>query len=354
VVLISAVSLVVNRNTAERAVSDPTPAPAPSSAPASPPSISLTSRPPRGPVVVSNRGPFVRGLDDVLFARSADTVYRVELATGRVVATPGTEIASSGPTAFVAGDTQVIIRPWDSVPGLLVPDDGRPRELTGLLREGMQALPGPPGQVWISRDINSARAARMTLIRLSNGTVASSVSGAGSFESDGRGGLLLSDVGGVWEASASRLRRITTGVVAAVGPHHYLVVNCDAAHRCTSSLYDRTTRTRRTLGPIDTSAVPQGAISPDGKYVALIKTTAQGNARVDLTDLSTGATIATQPLSTESLYAVSNMLIWSPDSHYLFAIRDGGLMLINSRTGETTTPDLPLHDILQLTLRPER
>ncbi|MET0694116.1 MAG: hypothetical protein ABWY56_09295 [Propionibacteriaceae bacterium] len=351
VVLVSAVSVVVNRSQHQAAGSDPTPAPVSSSAPVPPTSPTTPGR--RGPVVVSDRGAFAPELPDaVLFARSADTVYRVELKTGRVVATPGVGVASSGSAAFIAGRSQVIIRPWDTVPGVVVPDDGLPRELTGLLREGVQALPGPPGQVWVSRDISSDRAARMTLVNLSNGRVTSSVSGGGTFESDGRGGLLLSDVGGVWEASPQRLRRVTTGVVAAVGAHHYLLVNCDSSYQCTSSLFDRDTRKQRTLGPIDTSAVPQGSISPDGKHVALIKTNPQGNAFVDVIRLASGKSVTTEPVSEDSLYAVTNMLVWTPDSHYLFAMRRGELILIDPRTGRTLAPKLPMHDLLQLTWRP--
>ena len=67
---------------------------------------------------------------------------RVQLARGRVTQTILPALQSEGPVSFVAGPSQMIIRPWDFVPGYVVPDGEPPRQLTGALGHGGRRFPG--------------------------------------------------------------------------------------------------------------------------------------------------------------------------------------------------------------------
>ena len=73
---------------------------------------------------------------------------RVQFARGRVTRTVLPGLDSNGPVWFVAGPSQMIIRPWDFVPGYVVPDGKPAQPLTGVLSRGGEVLPGPrPGEV---------------------------------------------------------------------------------------------------------------------------------------------------------------------------------------------------------------
>ena len=61
---------------------------------------------------------------------------RVQLAQGRVTQTVVPGLGSTGPFSFVAGPSQVIIRPWDFEPGYLVADGQPARPLPRRPRPG--------------------------------------------------------------------------------------------------------------------------------------------------------------------------------------------------------------------------
>ena len=58
-------------------------------------------------------------------------MVRVQPAQGRVTQTLVPALGSTGPFSFVTGPSQVVIRPWDVVPGYLVPDGKPARPLPG-------------------------------------------------------------------------------------------------------------------------------------------------------------------------------------------------------------------------------
>ena len=105
---------------------------------------------PRPPVSLINLGRPLLNVPPTweLVARGSDSVYRIQLATGRIVATSA-PIASSGPVSLVVGLHEVIVRPWDCVPGYLI-RDGRPAsDLRDHYWEQRAVPPAPtPDLVW--------------------------------------------------------------------------------------------------------------------------------------------------------------------------------------------------------------
>jgi hypothetical protein len=189
----------------------------------------------------------------------------------------------------------------------------------------------------------------MSLIDLDGRPTGELVTATGSFSSDGRGNLLLNDVGGVWEVPRDKPRRITTGRVAAVGLNHYLLVDCDAEHRCSSYLYDKKSEKKRRLGRADTARVPSGVVSPDGRYAALLSY--DGATVMEVRDLTTNRTVR-KAQERQDIYQASDVFAWSADSRWLFALHRGQLTLVEVASGRTITPDLGLPELAQITLRP--
>ena len=280
---------------------------------------------------------------------------RVQLARGRVIQTVLPGLASNGPVSFVAGPSQMIIRPWDFVPGYLVPD-GRPaRPLTGVLGRGGEVLPGPrPGEVWVQR---SYRVTSLSLARLDGSMTGVSMRlPAGGWwlaSPDGRGDVLLTGVGEIYEAWPGGSRHIG-GMLAAVGPTRWLTVTCNRPHRCADVVIDPVTGAQRRLGgpPVaSVSAASPGAIAPDGATAALFRVTAGGQVTLHLVSLATGADqrIAI-PLGPDSVGP--GKLAWSPDSRWLFVITaHGGLAAVNPGTQRVEGLGVPLPWLSQIAIR---
>lgn len=359
IVLVAAVALVVavsavvsgsgGQEGASRAARSPTPSAVSPTFASSPHRTQRTTDP--RPQVLTQRAKFLTGGDWEVFARSSDTVYRIELRTGRITATGGVSSQSDSPTSFVAVPGAVVVRPLDTVPGFLVPD-GRPaRPLSRLLSNGGQILPGPAGRLWMS-DADGSQST-MTLTDVDGDPTGTVVRSPGALSSDGSGGLLMTDVGGVWEVRADLApHRITQGVVIAVGPHHYLAVNCDAEHRCSRYRYDKATDRPERLGPTDTDSLPDGTLSPDGRFAALSTWNYSGGATVTVQDLDSGRTVTTIETSGNSY--LPGVAVFSPDSRHLVGLRDGRIFVLDLRTGRTAVPDLDLPDLIELTARTDR
>src|SRR6266545_2221854 len=129
---------------------------------------------------------------------------RIQFAQGRVTQTVLPVLLSDGPVSFVAGPSQMIIRPWDFVPGYVIPDGTPARPLTGALGHGGAVLPGPrPGEVWVWNTSTSLALARMDGRRIS-GSIRLPAGGWWLASANGRGGVLLSGVGEVYDGWAGR------------------------------------------------------------------------------------------------------------------------------------------------------
>jgi hypothetical protein len=278
---------------------------------------------------------------------------RVQLARGRVTQTVVPVLASTGPFSFVAGPSQVIIRPWDVEPGYLVPDGQPARPLPSVLGQGGETLPGPrPGEVWVQKTAMS-----LTLTRLDGGQTGVSIRlPAGGWwlaSPNGRGDVLLSGVGEIYDVWPGGSRRIG-GMLAAVGPTRWLTVNCNRPHRCTDVVIDPATGAQRQLGgpPVaSVSAAAPGVIAPDGATAAVFRVTAGGQVTLHLLNLATGADqrIAV-PLGPALVRA--GTLAWSPDSRWLFVIdTHGGLAAVNAATQRVEGLGVRLPWLSQIAIR---
>jgi len=271
-----------------------------------------------------------------LLGYGPDRAVRIQLAAGRVTQTVVPPLVSGNPVSFVAGPSQVIIRPWDFVPGYVVPDGKPARNLPGVLEHGGQVFPGPrPGQVWVRPSLS---ATSLSLVRLNGSETGVSMrlpsGGWWLATPDGQGDVLLSGVGEIYAVWPGGSRHLG-GMLAAVGPTRWLTVNCFRPHRCADVVINPRTGAQRQLGGppvVSVSASAPGVIAPDGATAAVFRVSTSGQVTLHLLSLATGADerIAV-PL--EQAAAGAGTLTWSPDSRWLFVITaHGGLAAVNAST----------------------
>ena len=339
----------------------PTSAPDPS--PTTPPSAPATADPSAGaPVVLRRSGPVPAGLGQgTLFARSTETVFRIDLATGRVTATPA-PVRTRFRVSFVPGPTGVILRPVDSSPGLLVPDGGAARPLRGLLGSAAQVLPATGGRLWVTELLPDGRSSSLALTTFDGSPTGRSVQEEGSFLSDSTGGLLLVDSTSVYERARGGWRRLAIGTVLATGPHHHLLASCAGDLGCatvTLVRYDRAGRRpdQPVLAGSDVAPPRGGSLSADGRYLATLTANepdAAGNGRAVVLELDTARVVKQMVVPTAAPGATA-VAVWSPDGRRLVGLDEGQLFVLDPATGTTTRPDLGLPTetkLVQLALRP--
>jgi len=310
------------------------------------------------PVVLRERGPVPAGLGGgTLFARSADTVFRVDLDTGRATATSA-PVGTGSPVSFVPGATGVLVRPVTDGPGLLVPDDGAARPLRGLLGAGAQVLPATRGRVWVS-ELRDGRSSSFAMTSFDGTPTGTSVRENGYFLADGTGGLLLVDAGGLWERVEARWRRLAIGTALGTGTHQHLLATCDEIDTCGFVELVRYDRARRTsepvLGDTDLQLPGGGVLSADGRYLASLGSEKPGDGpgRALVVDLDTARVVKQMVVRAPSL-DVAGVAAWVPDSNRLVGVDDGQLFVLDPATGSTTRPDLGLPagtELLQVALR---
>jgi hypothetical protein len=339
----------------DRDVPTSTPDPSPT-APPSPPATprSSSTDPSDGkPVVLRRSGAVPAGLGQgTLFARSADTVFRVDLATGRVTATSA-PVPTRFRVSFVPVPTGVVVRPVDASPGLMVPDDGAARPLRGLLGSAAQVLPATGGRLWVT-ELLDGRSSGLVLTTSDGTPTGTSIRENGYFLPDGSGGLLLVDSGGVYERVRSSWRRLAVGTALATGPNHYLLATCSGDVFCESVSLVRFDRERRQQQPVLADSDPQlptgGMLSGDGRYLASLTTDdpdAAGNGRALVLELDT-ARVVKQMVVPTAAPGVTAVAAWSPDGRRLVGLDEGQLFVLNPATGSTTRPDLGLPTGTQL------
>lgn len=288
----------------------------------------------------------------VLFALGQASVFRIDLATGRVDRTSGLPVDSSGPVSFIAGPHQVLISTADTGSGAVIPDGKPPLPLPKLLQQRSQLFPGPPGLLW-AQDRSEEAPGSITLVDLAGRPQQPSMPLSGGWpQPDGRGHLLISDVGGVYEAGGARFRRLTTGVVAGVGPHHYLLLECDLRRRCSRVLFDRSTGVRHRLGAADTARLATGTLSPDGRHAALVEWRGAEPPRLRVEDLRNGtARRMSGDLDQQYGPDASSSVAWTPDSRWLVMLLDGDITFLDTSTGRVRRAGAGLPRLLQLALR---
>jgi len=334
--------LTVGRRTSHKAAPSPTPTPTPtpSTAPSSAtPSTSPTTgpKPSTRPVTVTNVGhPLLDVPADVeLFARSADSVLRLQLAAGRITRTTGVGVSSGGPVFFVVGPREAIVEPLDAVPGFLIRDGQPVRPLPGLLVHGGQVFPGPrPGQLWVTDE--NQESGKMVLVDFAGRRVGVTISADGGPTSDGAGYLLSYLAGGVYDARPGSLHRITSGALLAVGRTRWLTEECDDRHRCTLDVIDRSTGRHRVLGPTSDRNDPPGVISPDGTTAALLRSDAENpTAILHLFDLEAGVDHPTRIVMSRDDSYGGAPAVWTPDSRWLLVVDASGRIVAIDRSGHT-------------------
>jgi len=309
------------------------------------------------PVVVTEVGHRLLGAtaDWELFGRGPGVVVRIQPALGRITNTEVPGLQSSGPVSFVVGADGVIVRPLDVVAGYAVPDGQPARELRGALSQHGPAFAGPDaGHVWVETDVGDHRT--MVLVGMDGRPTHVSIripgDGTGYVASDGAGYLLVTATGGVYDARPDGVRRVTVGVVLAVGPTRWLTMECDDQHRCATVVIDRVSGARRILaGAVAAANASLGVISPDGSTAVVLPVGPSGTATLHLVDLGSGAD---QPLavSTDQGSFNDGILAWSPDSRRLFVAAAGGrLLAVDAHTGGVRDLGVALPQISQLAVR---
>lgn len=312
------------------------------------------------PVVVTTAGHHLLGVTQgwELIARGPGVLVRIQMAAGRVTRTIVPPLLSSGWVSFVAGRNQAVIRPIDFVPGYAVPDGAPARELPRPLQHGGPAFPGPdPDHLWVQ-----AADAPVMMLTTFDGTptgptiaIPADMSPLGA-TSDGAGYLLLTGIGGVYDATPRGLKRVTTGTLVAVGPTRWLVIECDDAHRCATVVVNRADWSRHVL--VDPSGHPLnigddpaglvGVISPDGSTAAVFNQGPDGTT-LFLLSLATGSRRSVGVQLDQS----DQNAVWSPDGRWLFAaVANGRLAVIDPHTGQYSDLEMPLPSLSQLAVRP--
>jgi hypothetical protein len=260
-------------------------------------------------------------------------VERFELGRGRVTRTAIPALQSSGAVSVLAARHEVIVRPWDFVPGYSVPDLRRARLLPGLLATNGPVLPGPdPDHVWLATSSTD----RLRLVAMNGRPTRTSVAvprGDTALDAmpDQAGQLLFGRGYGMVDVGASGTRQVTSGRLLAAGRSRWLIVRCRSGSPCRAIVVGRASGTRRTV-PIGIAAAHAvfGIIAPDGRTAALILR----GGRVALFDCRTGRARRLPVRARISAWPPWQLLAWSPDSRLVFVVTArGGLAAARPRTG---------------------
>lgn len=309
---------------------------------AAPPAPSSSARPGRPPVVTQLDQPLLGITDDwELFVRRGEEVLRIEPARGRVSRT-FLKLRSTGPVSILATKSGAVIRPFDSVPGYFVPDGKPARLLPGKLSAGGPLLAGPdPDHVWMLSDDGGGKARLVGLDGTATRTVITVPDNAGwQVMSDGAGYLTTHTPGGYYDLRPEGAHRITAGTLIATGPTGWLAVECDDRNGCAQVLIDGRTGPRRTVpgqggdaGGWDSGAI--GSISPDGSTAVVTQVNRSSGPVVTLLDLASGRRHLATELGNGQPFYDGSGFAWSPDSRWLFAVDDGGVLAVDVRNGKT-------------------
>lgn len=302
----------------------------------------------------------------LLFARGPDDLLRIELARGRVTWTYVPPLGTASPAvAFVVGAHEAVIRPFDLVPGYVVPDGGRARLLTGPLGGSGPLVPGPPGTqtAWVTA--GPPTSPWLSLVTLSGSWPGPRIRFPpggpqlpATAVSDGRGDVLVTSASSTVYDAGPGWDRAVPGTIIAVGPASWLTVTCGALYRhCRYQVIDTASGTRRLLpgaafeDPYYVGWPPAGVIAPDGSTAAVPETGLGGATTVHLISLRTGITkdlsvLIGVPSSTRESMA------WSPDSRWLFvATASGELVAVNARSDQARPLAVNLPPVDQVAIR---
>lgn len=311
-------------------------------------------------------GQLILGISDgyELFARSSESVARIQFAQGLVTVKPAPAIQSGAGAFFLVGQHAVIARAWDYVPGFLMPDDGPAKGLPGALSGGGgNTLPGPaPGQVWVQETTNGAEPGVDTLLRLVDfdGKKTTSFPMSGSpLAPDGNGYVLVRGANCLYDVHPDGRTCIASGAyldLVAIGPTGWLLHPCAGDAQCKDVYIDRKTGSQRQMS-VDIDSQQWGVISPDASYAAILEPSSDGSGAttLHLIDLSTGTDrnvkLASSPDT--GLPSHGSEMAWSPDGQWLF-LAAGQILAVDPATGHSRTlTEAPAGtDFFQVAIRP--
>ena len=348
-VAITAVSATLGQSApAPGLVESPSPSPAASTSVDWPTPQQPSPRPARPPVFASSG--FLAELHVDVFVRSSRALFRIETKAKRVTRTPLDGATSSGVDRLLVLPDRVLVLPIDETEGTQVVDGQPATKLDRVLTQGGQYLPGPSNRIWAVEITEEGRSvARLT--DASGRRVYETVRGPGYgyFSDDGSGGLLYNDIGGVYRAGPTGLRRVTSGTLFATGAEKYLVIECTERFVCSTYALrpGRDERdSRRRIGPARPAQSVPGTLSPDGRYAAhLIWGDGEGPAVV-VSDVTTGRRVASWPQDARG----ESPLVWLPDGRLMF-LRDSRLAVLDPRTGQTVRTTLRLPPLTAIAVR---
>lgn len=343
-VIAGAIGTQRGRQSASRVAPGPVQPPAPTVA-------STPSEPPLGVWVTAVGHPLLGVTDGwELYGRGPGVLVRIQPARGLITRTTVPGLLSSGPVSFVVAGHRAIIRPIDRVFGYLVSDGQSPDPIALAPGSGGPAFPSPsPDLVWMQTGGDVHPWFGLTAADWKQTAVIPVPAGSSPLEAsaDGAGYLLFSRPDGVYQARPGVFHRLTTGTVLAVGPAGWVDAHCDSHHHCTLSLISRTTGSRRALGS-ETGGLPGGVISPDGSTAAMLEISTGGAIGLSLLDLHSGSR-----RSVAVAMDGDGTVIFSPDSHWLFAVTArGSLAVIDVRTADVGGLGAPLPPLSQLAVKP--
>jgi hypothetical protein len=217
-------------------------------------------------------------------------------------------------------------------------------------------FPGPsPDRMWV-RPADDHQPV-MALATLDGRRLADFVpvpAGSSSLEAaaDGAGYLLYPGIGGVYDARPGGLRRISSGVLVAVGPTGWLAVECDERYRCQTVLISRANGLRHTVADGEISRDGRGVISPDGSTAAVMTSGPNGAVGLAIIDLASNRVLRIPGLAV-SQDTMDGAMVFSPDSNWLFVVTaDGAVSVINPRTAAVSPLGISLPALSPLVVRP--
>jgi hypothetical protein len=287
-----------------------------------------------------------------LFALGDGVLLRVHPASGRVTLTQ-VQPVGEGQVSLVPVRGRVLIRPLgDDVPGVVVPDGGRPVAMSPSLGGIGVVLPGADqDHVWI--EAAEGEMAVVTLDgRLAGVTVPVPEFATTGPMTDGAGGLLFEGVGGLYQVSPRGRLQVTNAILLAVGPGAMLTLEHDARARWHTRLRSRATV--RTIPVPIGPQLPHGVLAPDARSVVLYVLHQPDQVNLAVVDLDAAIPEARRVHElSASVGAGEGTVVWTPDSRALVSLDAAGrLTHIDAATWQVTllAPDLPA--VSQLAVRP--
>lgn len=294
-----------------------------------------------------------------VFVRGTNHLVRIDARDGHVATTRTPEVAVQGGVTVVATPDGVVVRPAQG-PGYLVSNDGRRFvPLTGLLASASAVFPSlSPYEVWAQPQAQGTVLPPPELVdvadpAVSRGSLPVPMSLGSPFASDGSGYLLYSGDAGVYDLRPTGVRRVTVGIVLAVGESGWLVDECNDFYVCSAVLIDRLTSDRWVVGAESVHTVAQaGSFSPDGFFAAYVSDDPGAPRSFRVVDLRTGADVDLRMAAPSGVYG-SASFAWSTTGHTLVLVdATGAVHVVDPATSTEQRLHVAVQGLTQVAVGP--